>query len=283
MWWMICIHKIKEWNNTLPVSHYLCNQDTCLIRTIQDRHLGVLIRQVVLYIFSYFGFKLKIFLSDCFLTWHAHSYGWEERIARKQDRPSLLIEHPLRAPQIAQNIHICLPFGSWKTVFQIVSPCCTYVSTVMRSAFADISVPLLPWILCKGPTWPRKKKKKNFILFIFFILTQKVLIILLLYLTCKLLLKRVDVNQDGPSLIIEPPPPPPPAPQIATDVNVFIWKTYYALLIVVVHLSPVWWGLHDTLVPLDSTYASPGPPQNGNKIMKNVHQITSIFYMLLRG
>ena len=23
--------------------------------------------------------------------------------------------------------------------------------------------------------------------------------------------ERVDVNQDGPSLIIEPPPPPPPA------------------------------------------------------------------------
>ena len=86
----------------------------------------------------------------------------------------------------------------------------------------------------------------------------------------------------GPVWLLNPPPPPP-GPQIATDVNVFIWKTYYALLIVVVHLSPVWWGLHDTLVPLDSTYASPGPPKNGNKIMKNVHQITSIFYMLLRG
>ena len=36
--------------------------------------------------------------------------------------------------------------------------------------------------------------------------SQKVLIRLPLYLTCKLLLKRVDVNQDGPSLIIEPPP-----------------------------------------------------------------------------
>ena len=29
-----------------------------------------------------------------------------ERIAGKQDRPSLIIEHPLRAPQIAQNILI---------------------------------------------------------------------------------------------------------------------------------------------------------------------------------
>ena len=29
-----------------------------------------------------------------------------ERIAGKQDRLSQIIEHPLRAPQIAQNIHI---------------------------------------------------------------------------------------------------------------------------------------------------------------------------------
>ena len=31
--------------------------------------------------------------------------------------------------------------------------------------------------------------------------------------------ERIDVNQDGPSLIIEPPPPP--GLQIAKDVNVF--------------------------------------------------------------
>ena len=62
-----------------------------------------------------------------------------------------------------------------------------------------------------------------------------------------------------------------------------IWKTYYALLFLVVHMSPVWWGLYDTLVPLDSTYASPGPPKYGNKIMKNVYKITFIFFMLLRG
>ena len=52
-----------------------------------------------------------------------------ERIAGKQDRFSLIIEDPLRAP---------------KNGFQIVSPCCTYVSTVMGSAFADILVPLVP-------------------------------------------------------------------------------------------------------------------------------------------
>ena len=49
----------------------------------------------------------------------------------------------------------------------------------------------------------------------------------------------------------------------------------------VVHMYPVWWGLHDTLVPLDSTYASPGPPKMKTKFWENVHQITSIFYILL--
>ena len=50
-----------------------------------------------------------------------------ERIAEEQDRPSL-------------------HFGSCneKLVFQIISPYCTYVSIVMRAAFADISVPLTP-------------------------------------------------------------------------------------------------------------------------------------------
>ena len=39
--------------------------------------------------------------------------------------------------------------------------------------------------------------------------------------------ERVDVNQDGPSLIIETSPPPP-GPQIAKDVF-HIWKTHYLL------------------------------------------------------
>ena len=33
-------------------------------------------------------------------------------------------------------------------------------------------------------------------------------------------------------------------------------------------MYPVWWGLHDTLIPLDSTYASPGPPKMKTKIWK---------------
>ena len=36
-----------------------------------------------------------------------------EKIAGKQDRPSLIIEHPLRAPQIVQNIYFVLHFGPY--------------------------------------------------------------------------------------------------------------------------------------------------------------------------
>ena len=36
-----------------------------------------------------------------------------ERIAGKQDRASLIIEDPLRAPKIPQNIHFLLHFGSY--------------------------------------------------------------------------------------------------------------------------------------------------------------------------
>ena len=45
----------------------------------------------------------------------------------------------------------------------------------------------------------------------------------------------------------------------------------------------VWWGLHDTLVPLDSTYGSPGPPKFKKKLITNFHQITSIFYSHVVG
>ena len=68
-----------------------------------------------------------------------------ERIAGKQDSFSLIIEDPLRAPKIPPKyffFHILA--HKWKNGFQIVSPCYTYVSTVMRSAFADILVPLVP-------------------------------------------------------------------------------------------------------------------------------------------
>ena len=74
----------------------------------------------------------------------------------------------------------------------------------------------------------------------------------------------------GPVWLLNPPPPPPPGPHIATDISMFshICQTYYPLFFLVVHMYPVWWGLHDTLVPLDSTYASPGPPKMKTKIWK---------------
>ena len=61
-----------------------------------------------------------------------------ERIAGKQDMFSLIIEYPLRALKIPPK------YTLKKKGFLIVSPCCTYVSTVMRSVFADILVPLVP-------------------------------------------------------------------------------------------------------------------------------------------
>ena len=57
---------------------------------------------------SYFGFKLKNLLSDCFLISHIHM---GERIAGEQDRPSLVIEDPLRAPKIAPKYTFLLHFG----------------------------------------------------------------------------------------------------------------------------------------------------------------------------
>ena len=69
-----------------------------------------------------------------------------ERIAGKQDRFSVIIEDPPQGPQNTPKIYIFFTFLSIneKMGFQIVSPCCTYVSTAMRSAFADILVPLVP-------------------------------------------------------------------------------------------------------------------------------------------
>ena len=41
--------------------------------------------------------------------------------------------------------------------------------------------------------------------------------------------------------------------------NLYVCLSYKYLLVVI--MSPVSWGLHDTLVPLDSTYGSPGLPR----------------------
>ena len=76
--------------------------------------------------------------------------------------------------------------------------------------------------LCKGPTWPRQKKKC-----IYFNSKGSYQIASILDMHVIIIKEKVDVNQDGPSLIIKAPPPPP-SPKIAKDVNVF---TYEKLII----------------------------------------------------
>ena len=65
-----------------------------------------------------------------------------ESIARKQDMPSLIIEDPPQGPLNSTKytffLHFWLIYIYEKLVFQFVSPCCTYVSIVMRAAFDDI-------------------------------------------------------------------------------------------------------------------------------------------------
>ena len=70
-----------------------------------------------------------------------------ERIAGKQDRFSLIIEDPLRAPKIPPKYIFFFTFWpiNEKMVFKLFPLVVhIYVSTVMRSAFADILVPLVP-------------------------------------------------------------------------------------------------------------------------------------------
>ena len=96
------------------------------------------------YFFHILGLNLKISYQIASL-FHMYIY-MGERIAGKQDRSSLIIEDPLRAPKIPPKYTFFFTFWpiNEKTGFQIVSPCCTYVSTLMRSTFADMLVPLIP-------------------------------------------------------------------------------------------------------------------------------------------
>ena len=82
-----------------------------------------------------------------------------ERIAGKEDRFSLIIEDPLRGPpKYPQNKHFFYILAhKWKNGFQIVSSCCTYVSTVMRSEFADIfGAPGTPGFYARAQHDPKK-------------------------------------------------------------------------------------------------------------------------------
>ena len=140
-----------------------------------------------MYIFSYFGFKFKKFLSDCFLIWHVHRYGWEDSWKARYAQS----EHwtPPQGPPNSLKYNLVLTF--WlvyeKLVFKLF-PLVVDMSPLWWGLHLLICrCPCYPWILCMGPTWDRH----FFIIFVFIfvILTQKVLVIMLLYLTCKLLLK----------------------------------------------------------------------------------------------
>ena len=64
---------------------------------------------------------------------------------------------------------------------------------------------------------PKKIKKKYFFIFYFILKFNRLLSYCFYILHVINIKERVDVNQDGPNLIIEAPPPPPPnpGPQIA--------------------------------------------------------------------
>ena len=88
--------------------------------------------------YPYFGFELK----SCFtIASLFHMYiDMDERIAGEQDRQSQIIECP-QGPSNSQIYIFVLHFSPYiKNWFSIVFPCCTYVSAVMRSAFAGFYV-----------------------------------------------------------------------------------------------------------------------------------------------
>ena len=81
----------------------------------------------------------------------------------------------------------------------------------------------------------------------------------------------------GPVWLLKPPPPPQP-PEYP---NRLMFLQMKKILSIVVLLSPLLWGLHDTLVPHTVHPGPPPPPNNKKLILSNFYQITSIFYILL--
>ena len=84
-----------------------------------------------------------------------------ERIAGKQDRHSLIIEHPLSTSQLAQNIQFFFYILAHtknvyeKLVFKLF-PFVVHMSPLWWGLYLLIfRCTCYPWILCKGPTWPR--------------------------------------------------------------------------------------------------------------------------------
>ena len=65
----------------------------------------------------------------------------DERIAGEQDTQNQISHYPSNNQIYIYFLHFSPYIKNW---FSIVFPFCTYVSTVIRSAFADILVPPVP-------------------------------------------------------------------------------------------------------------------------------------------
>ena len=111
------------------------------------------------YYFHILGLNLKMSYQIASLF---HMYiDMGERIAGKQDRFSLIIEDPLRAPKIPpkypQNIHFFYILAHKWIFFFKLFPLVHNSPLWWGLRLLTFWCPWYPWILCKGPTWPRKK------------------------------------------------------------------------------------------------------------------------------
>ena len=103
--------------------------------------------------FHMLGSKLKNVLSDCFLIWHARSYGWEDIWKSKI------------GPVCSSNTHSGPPK---KLVFKLF-PLVVHMSPLWWGLhLLTFRCSCYPWILCKGPTWPRKKWNLFYFFHIFY-------------------------------------------------------------------------------------------------------------------
>ena len=109
------------------------------------------------YFFHILGLNLKMSYQIASLF---HMYiDMGEWIAGKQDRFSLIIEDPLRAPKIPPKYNFFLTFWpiNEKMVFKLF-PLVVHMSPLWWGLrLLTFWCPWYPWILCKGPTCPRKK------------------------------------------------------------------------------------------------------------------------------
>ena len=144
-WWLffslrnflLCYEVLLSWNFRSPGFDVRPPQDPPNMKKVLFFHI--------------LGLNLKISYHIASL-FHMYIY-MGERIAGKQDRSSLIIEDALRAPKIPSKYFF---FTFWpikeKLVFKLF-PLVVHMSPLW---WGLRFLTFCPWILCKGPTWPRK-------------------------------------------------------------------------------------------------------------------------------